>query len=86
MTLGQEFSGYVAMLDGDLDRLRMVLPGLRMLAIGGTAVGTGLNAHPEFAERAAGKSLNSLPSLSLRTPTNLLLSLPTMNSSWPAAR
>jgi fumarate hydratase class II len=55
LTLGQEFSGYVAMLDGDLDRLRMVLPGLRMLAIGGTAVGTGLNAHPEFAERAGRK-------------------------------
>jgi fumarate hydratase class II len=55
LTLGQEFSGYVSMLDGDLDRLLMVLPGLRMLAIGGTAVGTGLNAHPEFAERAARK-------------------------------
>jgi fumarate hydratase, class II len=55
LTLGQEFSGYVAMLEGDLDRLRTVLPGLRALAIGGTAVGTGLNAHPEFAERAAGK-------------------------------
>lgn len=55
LTLGQEFSGYVAMLDGDLERLLMVLPGLRTLAIGGTAVGTGLNAHPEFAERAARK-------------------------------
>jgi len=55
LTLGQEFSGYVALLDGDLERLRMVLPGLRALAIGGTAVGTGLNAHPEFAERAARK-------------------------------
>jgi fumarate hydratase class II len=55
LTLGQEFSGYVSMLDGDLDRLRMTLPGLRMLAIGGTAVGTGLNAHPDFAVRAARK-------------------------------
>lgn len=55
LTLGQEFSGYVALLDADLDRLRYVLPGLRALAIGGTAVGTGLNAHPEFAERAAQK-------------------------------
>ncbi len=53
LTLGQEFSGYVALLDADLARLRMVLPDLRALAIGGTAVGTGLNAHPEFAERAA---------------------------------
>ena len=55
LTLGQEFSGYVALLDADLERLRLVLPGLRALAIGGTAVGTGLNAHPEFAERAARK-------------------------------
>jgi fumarate hydratase class II len=55
LTLGQEFSGYVALLEGDLTRLDQVLPGLRALAIGGTAVGTGLNAHPEFAERAAKK-------------------------------
>jgi fumarate hydratase class II len=53
LTLGQEFSGYVALLDADLERLRLMLPGLRALAIGGTAVGTGLNAHPEFAERTA---------------------------------
>jgi len=55
LTLGQEFSGYVALLDANMDRLRLVLPGLRALAIGGTAVGTGLNAHPEFADRAAKK-------------------------------
>ena len=55
LTLGQEFSGYVSLLDSDIGRLRCVLPGLRALAIGGTAVGTGLNAHPEFAERAARK-------------------------------
>jgi fumarate hydratase class II len=55
LTLGQEFSGYVSLLDSDMGRLRYVLPGLRALAIGGTAVGTGLNAHPEFAERAARK-------------------------------
>ena len=55
LTLGQEFSGYVSLLDADLARLRGVLPALRALAIGGTAVGTGLNAHPEFAERAARK-------------------------------
>ena len=53
LTLGQEFSGYVAQLDGDLERLEAVLPGLRQIALGGTAVGTGLNAHPEFAERVA---------------------------------
>jgi fumarate hydratase class II len=55
LTLGQEFSGYVAQLDGDLDRLEAVLPGLRELALGGTAVGTGLNAHPEFAVRVAAR-------------------------------
>ena len=53
LTLGQEFSGYVDMLDSDILRLREALPGLRSLAIGGTAVGTGLNAHPEFGDRVA---------------------------------
>jgi fumarate hydratase, class II len=55
MTVGQEFSGYVALLDRDIERLKEVLPGLRELALGGTAVGTGLNTHAEFAERAARK-------------------------------
>src|ERR1700683_2665574 len=55
LTVGQEMSGWVSQLDRDVERLRMVLPGLYDLAIGGTAVGTGLNAHPEFAERAARK-------------------------------
>ncbi len=53
LTLGQEFSGYVAQLDADLERLAGVLPGLLELAAGGTAVGTGLNTHPEFGERVA---------------------------------
>ncbi|HEV3187522.1 MAG TPA: class II fumarate hydratase [Acidimicrobiales bacterium] len=53
LTLGQEFSGYVAQLDADLDRLTVVLPGLYELAAGGTAVGTGLNTHPEFGVRVA---------------------------------
>jgi fumarate hydratase class II len=53
LTLGQEFSGYVAQLDADLDRLGLVLPGLYELAAGGTAVGTGLNTHPEFGHRVA---------------------------------
>ena len=53
LTLGQEFSGYVAQLDADLERLAAVLPGLFELAAGGTAVGTGLNTHPEFGERVA---------------------------------
>ena len=53
LTLGQEFGGYVAQLDADLERIQLVLPGLYELAIGGTAVGTGLNTHVEFADRAA---------------------------------
>jgi fumarate hydratase class II len=55
LTLGQEFSAYVTQLDQDLDRLRAVLPHLYELALGGTAVGTGLNAPPEFDTRAAAK-------------------------------
>src|SRR6266851_3864876 len=63
LTLGQEFSGWVSLLDRDVVRLKDALPGLYQLAIGGTAVGTGLNAHPEFAERAARKisELSGLP-------------------------
>ncbi|HEY2887042.1 MAG TPA: class II fumarate hydratase [Candidatus Limnocylindrales bacterium] len=53
LTLGQEFSGYVAQLDGDIARIQATLPGLYELALGGTAVGTGLNSHPEFADRVA---------------------------------
>jgi len=53
LTLGQEFSGYVAQLDADLGRLSFVLSGLYELAAGGTAVGTGLNTHPEFGTRVA---------------------------------
>jgi fumarate hydratase class II len=53
LTLGQEFSGYVAQLDADLQRLSMSLGGLFELAAGGTAVGTGLNTHPEFGDRVA---------------------------------
>ncbi len=53
LTLGQEFSGYVAQLDADIERLHQVLPGLYELAAGGTAVGTGLNTHPEFGDRVA---------------------------------
>ena len=53
LTLGQEFSGYVAQLDHGLRHLESSLQHLRELAIGGTAVGTGLNAHPEFAVRMA---------------------------------
>ena len=51
--LGQEFSGYAAQVEHGVARLRAVLPDLRELALGGTAVGTGLNTHPEFGARTA---------------------------------
>ena len=54
LTLGQEFSGYVAMLDADLRRIDFALEDLYELALGGTAVGTGLNTHPDFSEAVAG--------------------------------
>ena len=53
LTLGQEFSGYVGLLDDNLSRLETVLPDLHQLALGGTAVGTGLNAGVRFAEVVA---------------------------------
>ncbi len=53
LTLGQEFSGYVSQLDHGLAHLEDALPHLCELALGGTAVGTGLNAHPEFGDRVA---------------------------------
>ena len=53
LTLGQEFSGYVAQLDAALEGVQRSLPGLQQLAIGGTAVGTGLNAPQGFGERCA---------------------------------
>jgi fumarate hydratase, class II len=63
LTIGQEFGGWASLLERDVKRLEQVLDGLYELAIGGTAVGTGLNTHPEFAERAAAKiaELTRLP-------------------------
>src|SRR5580765_6041188 len=63
LTVGQEMSGWASLLERDVVRLSEALNGLYDLAIGGTAVGTGLNAHPEFAERAAKKiaELTGLP-------------------------
>jgi fumarate hydratase class II len=63
MTLGQEFSGYAALLEDNLERLRGCLPHLCRLALGGTAVGTGLGAHPDFARVATDRiaELTGLP-------------------------
>src|SRR5690242_2535758 len=63
LTVGQEMSGWASLLARDIERMKETLSGLYDLAIGGTAVGTGLNAHPEFGERAAEKisELTGLP-------------------------
>src|SRR5256886_5789756 len=55
ITVGQEMSGWASLLERDIGRMKDTLPGLYDLAIGGTAVGTGLNAPPEFRVRAAKK-------------------------------
>lgn len=66
ITLGQEFSGYVHQLDKAIERINLVLPGIYELALGGTAVGTGLNTHPKFADNVAQKiaELTNLPFVS----------------------
>ncbi len=66
LTLGQEFSGYITQLDHNIERIHGSLPHLYELALGGTAVGTGLNTHPEFAQRVAVKiaELTGLPFVS----------------------
>jgi len=74
LTLGQEFSGYVAQLDADLKRIDAVLPDMFELAIGGTAVGTGLNTHPEFAERTA-QVIAELTGLPFRSAPNKFAAL-----------
>jgi fumarate hydratase class II len=63
LTVGQEMSGWANLLERDIERLQVALPGVLDLAIGGTAVGTGLNSHPEFGKRAAQKiaELTGLP-------------------------
>ena len=68
LTLGQEFSGYVQQLTNGLERINGVLPRLYELALGGTAVGTGLNTHPVFAVKAAAKisELTGKPFVSAR--------------------
>ena len=66
LTLGQEFSGYVGMLDDNLERLEQSLPGVYRLALGGTAVGTGINAAPGFDQAIAREiaNLTELPFVS----------------------
>jgi fumarate hydratase class II len=74
LTVGQEFGGWASLIQRDIERLRMVLDGLFDLAIGGTAVGTGLNSHPEFADRAA-KQIAELTGLPFRAHPNKFAAL-----------
>jgi fumarate hydratase class II len=74
LTVGQEMGGWASLVDRDVERLRMVLPGLYDLAIGGTAVGTGLNSHPEFALRAA-KRIALLTGLPFKSHPNKFAAL-----------
>ena len=74
LTLGQEFSGYVAQLEYSEQQIKNALPGLLLLAAGGTAVGTGLNAHPEFAARIAAE-LASRTGLAFKTAPNKFAAL-----------
>jgi fumarate hydratase class II len=69
LTLGQEFSGYVAQLTHGISHVEASLPHLSELALGGTAVGTGLNAHPEYAVRVA-KKLSELTGHAFVTAPN----------------
>src|SRR5436309_3417271 len=74
LTVGQEMSGWASLLERDIDRLKETLTGLYDLAIGGTAVGTGLNAHPEFGERAA-KKISELTGLPFKSHPNKFAAL-----------
>ncbi len=74
LTVGQEMSGWVSLLDRDIARMREALWGLYDLAIGGTAVGTGLNSHPEFAVLAARK-ISELTGLAFRSHPNKFAAL-----------
>jgi fumarate hydratase class II len=67
--LGQEFSGYARQIELAIERIESTLPGLRELAIGGTAVGTGLNTHPEFGARMA-RQLSDLTETEFREAGN----------------
>ena len=75
--LGQEFSGYARSVERDADRIRRSAEGLRRLGIGGTAVGTGLNAHPEYHARMLTR-LSELTGLALYSSDNLFESMQSM--------
>ena len=74
LTVDQEMGGWASLVERDVERLKLTMPGLLDLAIGGTAVGTGLNSHPEFGERAA-KKIAELTGLPFRSHANKFAAL-----------
>jgi fumarate hydratase class II len=78
--LGQEFSGYAKAIERDSEKIRLAARGLRRLGIGGTATGTGLNAHPEYHARMI-KALGELTGLALYGSDNLFESMQSMQDA-----
>ena len=74
LTLGQEFSGYRDQVKNSISRIENILPSIFSLALGGTAVGTGLNTHPDFAEKAA-EEIAELTGLPFRSADNKFTAL-----------
>ncbi|HJU93494.1 MAG TPA: class II fumarate hydratase [Pyrinomonadaceae bacterium] len=74
LTVDQEMGGWASLVERDIDRMKAAMPGLLELAIGGTAVGTGLNSHPEFGEQAA-KKIAELTGLVFRSHPNKFAAL-----------
>src|SRR5580765_7382548 len=74
LTVDQEMGGWASLVERDIERLKAAMPGLLDLAIGGTAVGTGLNSHPEFGERAA-KKIAELTGLPFKSHANKFAAL-----------
>jgi fumarate hydratase class II len=86
ITLGEEWSGYAGMLSDDLERVEDALKGVYKLALGGTAVGTGINAAPGFGEAAAAEIANLTGLLFVSAPNNLLCKAPMMRWCSSPAR
>jgi fumarate hydratase class II len=74
LTLGDEFSGYVSQIDDDIERIKQCLPKMYELAIGGSAVGTGLNTHPQFA-KAMAAAIKKTTGLAFKTAPNKFAAL-----------
>ncbi|MCB9435845.1 MAG: aspartate ammonia-lyase [Anaerolineales bacterium] len=78
--LGQEFSGYAKAIERDIEKIMMAAEGMRRLGIGGTAAGTGLNAHPEYHSRMV-KTLQNLTGITLYESDNLFESMQSMGDA-----